>query len=84
MDIKIRKRMMSIREIQIENMQQTSEYLRLRREGMRRIHQTCPEGDLGLGACCKSASLGVESRFWTLSEPQRGLLRLSGGGFPSF
>ena len=48
MDIKIGERMMSIREIQIENMQQTSEYLRLRREGMRGIHQTRPEGDLGL------------------------------------
>ena len=37
-----------------------------------------------LGACCKSASLGVECRFWTLSESHRGLLRPSEGGFPSF
>lgn len=41
-DIKIRKRTKSIREIEIENMQETSEYMRLRTEGMRGIHQTRP------------------------------------------
>jgi len=44
MDIKIRERTKSIREIEIENMQETSEYMRLRTESMQEIRQSRPEG----------------------------------------
>ena len=44
MDIKIRKRTKTIREIEIEKMQETSEYMRLRRESMRGIRQSRPKG----------------------------------------
>ena len=53
MDIKIRERTKSIREIEIENMQETSEYMRLRRESMRGIRQSRPTG--------KSELFGPES-----------------------
>ena len=43
MDIKIRERTKSIREIEIENMQETSEYMRLRTESMQEIRQSRPE-----------------------------------------
>ena len=46
MDIKIRKRTRSIREIQMENVRKTAEHLRCRRESMRGIHQTRPKGYL--------------------------------------
>lgn len=61
MDIKIRERMKSIREIEIENMRQTSEYLRLRRESMRGVHQTRPEIDHGpdVPESSKSVQRGV-------------------------
>ena len=44
MDIKIRKRTKTIREIEIENMQETSEYMRLRTESMQEIRQSRPKG----------------------------------------
>ena len=44
MHIKIRKRTKTIREIEIENMQETSEYMRLRTESMREIRQSRPKG----------------------------------------
>ena len=46
MDIQIRKRTRSIREIQMENIRETSEYLRRRRESMRGIRRTRPKGYL--------------------------------------
>ena len=52
-DIKIRKRTKSIREIEIEIMNETSEYLRLRREAMRGtpwILQEQGRSPIGLGA----------------------------------
>ena len=45
MDIKIRKRTKTIREIEIENMQETSEYMRLRTESMQEIRQSRPKGE---------------------------------------
>ena len=42
MDIKIRKRTKSIREIEIEIMNETAEYMRLRREYMHGTHRTRP------------------------------------------
>ena len=46
-DIKIRKRTRTVREIEIENMQKTSEYTRRRGESMRGIRQTRPKRCLG-------------------------------------
>ena len=44
-DIKIQKRTRSIREIEIENMKKTSEYMRRQRESMRGIRQSRPKGE---------------------------------------
>ena len=44
MDIEGRKRTRSIREIEIDNMKMTSEYMRRRRERARRIRQRRPKG----------------------------------------
>ena len=44
MDINVRKRTRSVREIEIDNMKKTSEYMRRRRERARRIRQRRPKG----------------------------------------
>ena len=44
MDINARKRTRSVREIEIDNMKKTSEYMRRRRERARRIRQRRPKG----------------------------------------
>lgn len=46
MDINVRTRTRTIREIQMENVRKTAEHLRQRRESMRGIHQTRPKGYL--------------------------------------
>ena len=48
MHIKIRKRTKTIREIEIENMQETAEYMRLRTESMQEIRQSRPKGKCDL------------------------------------
>ena len=45
MDIEIRERTKSIWRIEFEKIQETSEYLRRRRESMRGIRQSRPKGE---------------------------------------